>query len=123
MRSLKFTSSAGSVARMPTPNDILTHIGFDLSSLPPDEYDAEIMFSVWEDVAKHHGFQLPMTATQWIAALERRIRVRRSDIEAINSWADDRPDEAAEMLSEVRREIRVTEARLQQFRIQLGSAN
>jgi hypothetical protein len=93
-------------------------LDFDWSNLPADDEEADMALDAYEAAANALHMDLPLNANQWIVAMERRIRVRRSHIVAINGWADDRPEEAAELLAQTRREIRQAEERLTHYRAQ-----
>lgn len=64
-----------------------------------------------------------MKAAEGEEAMVRRISLLQQGIADVLKWADDRPEEAAKLLSELRQQIRATEARLDQYRLQSRSLN
>jgi hypothetical protein len=108
----------------PQPNaEHLAMRGFRASGKPLDEEDADIALHGYEAAAAASGSTLPLSTEEWIAAMERRIRVLKDQCMRINRWADDRPEEAADLLSTTREEIRDTEVRLAHYRAQLDGRN
>lgn len=83
--------------------------------------DSELLAS--EAVAAAGGDPVNLSAAEWAAAMERRLRVLQSRFPMIASWADDRPEEAAQVMADVRREITVTKQRLDHYRMQLRGLN
>lgn len=57
------------------------------------------------------------------AAMLRRISLLQQGIADVLKWADDRPEEAAVLLSELRQQIRAAETRLGHYQVQLRSLN